>query len=107
MSRLDRRAFRVWLREQPPESSVGFTWSETDCPLARYLGPGWRVDGLTAKAPGQWHRLPEWARAFAYGVDDLINVPGCLQAVTPPEALAVLDAVEADIGLDEALAHAH
>jgi hypothetical protein len=107
MSRLDRHAFRRWLREQPPDAAVGVTWSVTGCPLARYLGRGWQVDGRTAKAPGQWRRLPDWAAAFAYAVDDLTSFPGHEWSVSAAVALDLLDELEGDIGADEALSHAH
>jgi hypothetical protein len=73
-----------------------------DCPLARFLGPGWCVDGESAKGPDDHGRpLPEWAHRFVAQVDALPvfggEPPLKSRRVSPRLALELLDAVETDM----------
>ena len=89
MPRLDRGLFRSWLATRPPSGSVGLAWRPEACPLARYLGQGWEVDGRVARCRRHGFRrpLPMWAVLFAYAVDDLTGYLDRPRRVYPRVAL--------------------
>jgi hypothetical protein len=105
--------FREWLDACPPQGSVGTARRQTRCPLATYLGPGWKVHKATARyvEPGRFPGkrgpevrrvvLPAWARRFVAAVDEL---PGTgrdgTRRVWPPTALVLLDEVEGTLALE-------
>jgi hypothetical protein len=56
------------------------------------------VDGLSARDRHARRWLPEWARGFVYHVDDLGSPVGQEWPVSAGQALALLGAVEDDLG---------
>jgi hypothetical protein len=112
MKELTGSHFRAWLEACSPHGSVGVAGTLERCPLARYLGRGWRVRAATARyvepgripgAPGPEVRvvgLPQWARRFVRAVDALPEYGGRARRVWPRTALALLDGVEAGLAIE-------
>lgn len=107
MKELNARRFRDWLEARSPHGSVGHARTLNRCPLATYLGPGWRVRATVARyvEPGRFPGLrgpevlvvplPAWARRFVRAVDALPAYGGRERRVWPRLALALLDGIEA------------
>ena len=103
MKELTASHFRAWLEAHSPRLVVGQARHEDGCPLATYLGPGWRVRRATARSvePEALCRgrapevrvvqLPRWARRFVAAVDDLHGYGGGQRRVWPRLALQLLD----------------
>lgn len=109
--RLDREDFARYLRELPPQATVGTAGTLCGCPLVRYLAVlyphiGWAFAYEARVLPARWgvftgfgwpkdrdYPAPPWAAAFAQGID--MSVPHGRE-VTPPQALVVLEGVPLD-----------
>lgn len=110
---LDREDFARYLREFPPQATVGTAGTLCSCPMARYLGvlyprTGWafayhgkvlpaRKGVFTTFGRDKDHDYPAppWAAAFAQGIDTTIPAGGIVVAF---EALVVLEGVPLDDG---------
>ena len=123
MKELASKRFRDWLEQRSPYGSIGVAGTIAGCPLATYLGPGWRVRASTARyvEPGPWGcgvpasgaggpevrvvGLPVWARRFVAAVDALPEREGRPRRVWPRTALELLDEIERGITLERQVAH--
>lgn len=64
---IDPEAFEKWLQNAPEDTVFNEPGNTCrTCPLAKFLGPGWIVNGFAfyLGLPERPHPLPTWARKF-------------------------------------------
>lgn len=70
MAKFTRKGFVAWLRSVPARKVVGRRAQASCCPIARYLGPGYRVERLQFRSLTDYSmNLPDWAVSFVRTVD--------------------------------------
>lgn len=92
---LRRASFRKWVENFSPISTIGYTNSACDCPIARYiehkLGNPYAYVAVTNykyRVSNQHSKLPSWARAIVSRVDASTHAG---QPVSAKDVLKYLD----------------